>query len=1061
MKFAHFFIDRPIFAVVVSIFIVIVGGISYLSLATAQYPEIVPPTIVVRASYPGASPEVIAETVATPLEQEINGVEDMLYMSSQSTSDGQMTLTITFRLGTNLDKAQVLVQNRVAIAEARLPEDVRRLGVSTIKSSPEILMVIHLISPDKTYDQLYIGNYALIQVRDALARVDGVGDVSPFGLREYSMRVWLDPERLAFLSLTPGDVVGALREQNLQVASGVIGQPPTAAEGELQVNVNTLGRLLDEKQFGEIIVKTGEDGRITRVRDVARIELAARDYGVNSYLDNEPAVAMVIAQRPGSNSLATAEALKARIAELSQRFPPGLEYRIVYNPTVFVDESIKEVMKTLFEAVVLVVIVILIFLQNWRASLIPLLAIPVSLIGSFAALAAFGFTLNMLSLFGIVLAIGIVVDDAIVVVENVERHIAAGLSPRMASYKAMDEVTAAVIAIAAGLSAVFIPTAFVSGISGQFYRQFAVTISVATLISAFNSLTLSPAMCALLLQPHGAKKDWFARLWDTLFGWFFRLFNKGFEWLGDTYARIVGRLVRVAILPLAVYGLLIFTAGYGFLHVPTGFIPAQDKGYLIIAIQLPDGASLERTDRVVKQATQMVLDTPGAEHAVSFVGFSGATRANSPNAGAIFVVPKPFGAENRPNLFALLGELQGKLATITEADIFVIPPPPVQGLGTGGGYKFLVQDRAGVGPVALQEATDQLVGACYQSPQLARVFSTFRASTPQLYADVNRVKAQMLKVPVGNVFEALQAYLGSIYVNDFNLFGRTYQVRVQADQEFRDQAEDIQRLKTRSTTGAMVPLGSLVDVSWRSGSDRVVRYNMYPAAEVQGDTAQGFSTGDAMQEVERLAAELLPPGMGIEWTEIAYQERLAGNTAIYIFPLCVLFVFLVHSAEYESWLLALAIILIAPVCLPFALYGGFFRGFANDLVAQIGFVVLIGLSAKNAVLIVEFAKQLEEQGHDRFSAAVEACRLRLRPILMTSFAFILGVVPMALATGPGAEMRQVLGTAVFNGMTGVTIFGLFLTPAFYVVLRRWGKLPTHGHATPEAASHEPPKSVEG
>jgi len=1037
MKLAHFFIDRPIFATVISVVIVILGAIAYLTLPAAQYPDIVPPTIVVRASYPGASPEVIADTVATPIEQEVNGVEDMLFMSSQSTTDGQMELTVTFKLGTDLDTAQVLVQNRVAIAEARLPEEVRRLGVTTVKSSPDLLLVIHLVSPDKTYDQLYLGNYALIQVRDALARVDGVGSVNAFGLREYSMRVWLDAERLAHLSLTPDDVIQTLRTQNVQVASGVIGQPPLSKGGDFQLTVNTLGRLLTPEQFANMVVRTGADGRVVRVSDVARIELGARDYSINSYLDGQPAVALAISQRPGSNALATAEAVEATIEELSQDFPDGVEHRIVYNPTVFVRESIDAVIHTLFEAALLVVIVILVFLQNWRAALVPLIAIPVSLIGTFAAMAAFGFSLNMLSLFGLVLAIGIVVDDAIVVVENVERHIAGGLSPRDAAYKAMDEVTGAVIAIAVGLSAVFVPTAFISGISGQFYRQFALTIAVSTLLSAFNSLTLSPALCALLLQPHDAKKGAFTRIWDLALGWFFRLFNRLFERLSLGYSKAVGWTVRRAAIPLAAYGILVALTVYGFRAVPTGFIPTQDKGYLITVIQLPDGASLFRTDEVVKRAGDIILDHPGVGHAVQFAGFSGATRAASPNAAAIFMAPKLSHeeGEEEPPILRELPALQAKLMQIPDADIFVIPPPPVQGLGTSGGFKFLVQDRGGYGARALQEATDELIAAARKEPSLRGVFTTYRASTPQLFADVNRVKANMLNVPLANVFDALQVNLGSAYVNDFNLYGRTFQVRAQSEEGFRNQAEDIGRLKTRNDNGRMVPLGSVADVRWQSGPDRVVRYNMFPAAEVQGDAAPGFSSGEAIAAVERLAEETLPRGMTVAWTDLAYQQQLAGNTALYIFPLCVLFVFLVHSAEYESWTLPLAIILIAPVCLPFALAGVSLRGMDNNLITQISFVVLIGLAAKNAVLIVEFSKQLEEEGHSRFDAAVEACRLRLRPILMTSFAFILGVVPLARAIGPGFELRRVLGTAVFSGMLGVTLLGLFLTPTFYVVLR--------------------------
>ena len=1041
MRIAHFFIDRPIFATVVSIVITIFGAISYLALPAAQYPDVVPPTIVVRASYPGASPEVIADTVATPIEQEVNGVEDMLYMSSQCTVDGQMELTVTFRLGTDLDNAQVLVQNRVATAEPRLPEEVRRQGVTTLKSSPDILMVIHLVSPDRRYDQLYLSNYALIRVRDALSRVDGVGSINSPGLREYSMRVWLDPERLAHLSLTPGDVVRAMQSQNLQVASGVVGQAPQSTRGDFQLTVKTLGRLVEPRQFADMVIKTGDDRRIVRVSDVARIELGARDYTINSYVDGEVGVGMAVLQRPGSNALATAAALQETMQRLSKDFPEGLEYRIAYNPTVFVRESIDAVVHTLYEAAVLVVIVVLVFLQNWRATLIPLLAIPVSLVGTFAAMSAFGFSLNMLSLFGLVLAIGIVVDDAIVVVENVERHIAAGLSPRRAAHRAMDEVTAAVIAIAVGLSAVFVPTAFIAGISGQFYRQFALTIAPSTLISAFVSLTLSPALCAVLLQPHGARKDWFGRAWDFALGWFFRGFNRAFDRAGDRYARPVGWLLRRLAIPLLLYAALVGLTGYGFRAVPPGFIPRQDKGYLITVIQLPEGASLARTDEVVRRASEIIRKNPVVGHTVEFVGYSGAARSNNPSAAVIFFGPplphEREHAHDQPNILNELAAVQKELMQIPDANIFVIPAPPVQGLGTSGGYKFLVQDKAGHGPRALHEATQELIAAARKEPALAGVFTIYGATTPQLFADVDRVKAHMLDVPLTNVFDALQVFLGSSYVNDFNLYGRTFQVRTQAEEAFRDAAEDIDRLKTRNASGAMVPLGSVVDVRWETGPDRVVRYNMYPSAEVQGDTAPGYSSGQAIATIERLAKEVLPQGMAVEWTDIAYQEQLAGNSALYIFPLCVLFVFLVHSAEFESWSLPLAIILIAPVCLPFALGGVWPRGMDNNLITQISFVVLIGLAAKNAVLIVEFAKQREdEDGLGPYEAAVEACRLRLRPIVMTSFAFILGVVPLARAVGPGFEMRRVLGTAVLSGMLGVTFFGLFLTPAFYVVLRR-------------------------
>jgi multidrug efflux pump len=829
MNISRFFIDRPIFAAVLSILTVVLGVISYRSLPVSQYPDVVPPTIVVQASYPGAPPEVIADTVATPIEQEVNGVENMLYMSSQSTTDGQMTLTITFRLGTNLDTAQVLVQNRVAVAEPRLPEDVRRIGVTTRKSSPDLLMVVHLLSPSNRYDQLYIGNFALIQVSDALRRIDGVGDVNLFGLREYSMRVWLDPGRLASRSIATSDVVAALREQNIQVASGTVGQPPVPAGHAFQIPVTTLGRLRDPEEFENIVVKTGSDGRITRVRDVARIELAARDYSVNSYLDNQPAVAMAIAQLPGSNALATADAVEHRMQELSRTFPEGLTYKIVYNPTIFVRESITEVLHTLFEAIGLVVLVVLVFLQTWRASLIPLLAIPVSLVGTFAAMAAFGFSLNMLSLFGLVLAIGIVVDDAIVVVENVERHIAEGLAPREAAHRAMEEVTGAVIAIAFGLSAVFVPTAFLGGIAGQFYRQFALTIAVATVLSAFNSLTLSPAMCALLLQPHGAQKDWLGRQWDRLFGRFFAGFNRIFERTSHRYSDLVGRLVRRPSAPLVVYLALLVLTFVGFRIIPTGFIPAQDKGYLIVAIQLPDGASLARTDAVVRRAGEIVLATPGVQYAVAFAGFSGATRANSANAGAIFVGPKPFEERRHgPTANELLATLQQRLAEIDEANIFVIPPPPVQGLGTVGWLQAARRGSRRQGERALQELTDAYVDAARHDADVSGVFTTFRAATPQLYADIDRVKAEKLGVPLGNVFDTLQVYLGSQYVNDFNRSVARSRCAPQAEGTYRAEPEDVVRIKTRNVSGEMVPLGSVVNLEWRSGSDRIVRYNMYP-----------------------------------------------------------------------------------------------------------------------------------------------------------------------------------------------------------------------------------------
>jgi multidrug efflux pump len=1039
---SQFFISRPIFAAVLSIVIVIVGAIAYATLPVAQFPEVVPPTVVVTASYPGASPEVIADTVATPIEQEVNGVEEMLYMSSQATNDGRLTLTVTFKLGTDLDKAQVLVQNRVAIAEPRLPEEVRRIGITTEKSSPDLLLVVHLLSPDNTYDQLYISNYAYLQIRDILRRIDGVGAVNVFGAREFSMRVWLDPEKLAALNLTAGEVVQALREQNVQVAAGVIAQQPTAGPTAFQLSVNTLGRLTEEDQFRDIVVKTGESGRIARLRDVADVRLGALDYSVNSYVQfpkepRKPAVAMVIQQRPGSNALATASAIKETMAHLSKDFPTGLEHRVIYDPTVFVEESINSVLKTVLEAVALVVIVVMLFLQSWRASLIPLLAIPVSLVGTFAVMAGLGFSLNNLSLFGLVLAIGIVVDDAIVVVENIERHIHEGLSPLAAARRAMSEVSGAVIAVGLVLAAVFVPTAFLGGISGQFYRQFALTIAVSTLISVFVSLTLSPALGALLIQHKHAPRDWFARIWDRLLGRLFRGFNAAFDRAAPAYGQAVARLVRRSWLALVLYAGLIALTVFLFQVTPGGFIPQLDQGYAIIAAQLPDSASLTRTDEVLRRTSDIALSVPGITAAVSFAGFSGATRANATNAGALFAVFAPFDERiktGRPGA-AIIEELRTRLSAVQEGFLVVIPPPPVQGLGTGGGFNLQVQDRYNLGSVALQDATDRLVSAARAEPGLVQVFSTFRASTPQLYAEVDRAKAKMLDVPLSNVFDSLQVNLGSVFVNELNLFGRTFRVTAQAAPEFRDDPSDIARLKTRNRRGGAVPLGSVVDVRETTGPDRVIRYNLFPSADVNGDTARGFSSGQSLATLERLAREHLPQGFTFEWTDLAYQQKLAGNTALFIFPLCVLFVYLTLAAQYESWSLPMTIILIVPMCLMCGIGGVLLRGLDNNILTQIGFIVLVGLACKNAILIVEFAKQLQDQGRNRFDAAVEACRLRLRPILMTSFAFILGVLPLVRAEGASAEMRQSLGTVVFFGMLGVTFFGLFLTPVFYVVIQ--------------------------
>jgi hydrophobe/amphiphile efflux-1 (HAE1) family protein len=1047
MRFPHFFIDRPIFATVLSTLIVIVGGLAYYQLPIAQYPEVALPTVVVRASYPGATPDTISKTVATPLEQEINGVDNMVYMESQATSDGAMSLTVTFELGTDIDQAQVLVQNRVAIAEPKLPQEVRQIGITTRKSSPDLMMVIHMFSPDDSRDQLYISNYAFLQIKDRLARLDGVGDIQIFGGTEYSMRVWLDVERLAALDLTPGDAVNALREQNVQVAAGVIGQQPVpSSQSAFQVNVNTLGRLKTVEEFGQIILKSGANGRLVRLDDVARIELGATDYSVRSYLGDKNAVAMLMFQRPGSNAIASADRITATMNELATRFPPGLKHDVIYNPTAFVEQSIDEVFTTLWQAGLLVVLTVFIFLQNWRSTIVPVIAIPISLIGTFAIMQAIGFSLNNLSLFGLVLAIGIVVDDAIVVVENVERLIGEGLTPRDATRQAMDEVGSALIATTLVLIAVFVPTAFIAGISGQFYRQFAITIAASTAISTFVSLTLTPALCSLLLRPKAdqdTKTRW-SQIYDRTLGLPFRLFNKAFDWAGRGYSGTVARLLRVSSLMLLVYAGLLGLTWFGFTRVPAGFIPAQDQGYLIVAVQLPPGASLDRTDEVTRRITDIALDTPGIANAVSFVGFSGATRANSSNAGAIFPVlgDAKERARNGLGVETVLANLRQRVSQIEDAIVLVIPPPPVRGIGTGGGFKMQIQDQSGAGVAALMDATNAMTAAANQQPGLVQVFTNYTIGTPQHYADIDRTKVRMLDVPINNVFEALQIYLGSSYVNDFNFLGRTYRVTAQADSQFRDEVEDIERLRTRSNTGAIVPLGSVVTVRQTTAPDRVVRYNLYPSADVNGFTLPGFSTGQAIQAMERIAAEKLPPGFGYEWTDIAYQQNEAGNTAFYIFPICVLFVFLALAAQYESWLLPLAVILIVPLCLFGAIYSVWFRGLDNNILVQIGFVVLVGLACKNAILIVEVAKTLEDSGKSRTEAAIEACRLRLRPILMTALSFILGVLPLLFATGAGSEMRQALGTAVFGGMLGVTLFGLFLTPIFYVVLRRFAKTPS-------------------
>ncbi|MBL8643412.1 MAG: efflux RND transporter permease subunit [Rhodospirillaceae bacterium] len=1033
MNFSHFFVDRPIFAGALSILIILLGSFAYFTLPVAQYPEVAPPTIVVTATYPGANAQVLANSVASPLEQEINGVEGMLYVLSQSTADGVVSITVTFKLGTDLNMAQVLVQNRVASALPRLPEEVQRLGVNVAKNSPDLMMVVHLVSPDKTYDQLYLSNFASLRVKDVLARLDGIGNVQIFGARDYSMRVWLDPDRIAAIGMTAGEVVAALRRQNVQVASGALNQPPMPSPGDFQLSVQTLGRLVSAEQFGEIVVKTDEEGRLTRVSDVARIEIGARDYMTNSYLDGKEAVAMVIFQRPGSNALATSDAVLQTMETLSKDFPAGVAYTVVYNPTQFIRQSVDAVIQTILEAMVLVVLVVFVFLQTWRAAIIPILAIPVSLIGTFAVMAAFGFSLNILSLFGLVLAIGIVVDDAIVVVENVERNIEQGMNPKDAAHKTMDEVGGALISIALVLSAVFVPTALVTGITGQFYRQFALTIAVATLISCFVSLTLSPALSAILLRhKHHAEPTTSAGIAMQKF---FRWFNAGLERLSGQYATAIKKLIRVTTLVMAGYAGLLGLTWAGFAVTPSGFIPEQDQGYLIVAAQLPPGSSLERTDNVVRQINERLLSTKGVIHTVAFSGFSGATFTNDTSAAAVFAGLDDFAVRDSKGIAypALIGELRQKMAGIQDAFIVVIPPPPVRGIGNGGGFKMMIQDRAGRGVDALNGAVQEMAMAANQTPGLVGVFSFFNTGAPQVYADIDRAKAEMLGVPVNNVFEALSVYLGSAYVNDFNLFGRTYQVRAQADAEFRRTAEDAANLRTRNANGDMVPLGAVANFSDITAPYRLPRYNLFEAAELQGDRLPGFSSGQALDAMERLAAQHLPAGFGFEWTELAYQEKVVGSSSVLIFAFAVVIVFLVLAAQYESWTLPLAVILIVPMCLLAAIVGLLIRGFDNNIMTQIGFVVLVGLACKNAILIVEFAAQAEREGVERAEAAAQAGRTRLRPILMTSFAFILGVVPLVLASGPGAEMRQALGSAVFSGMLGVTFFGLVLTPVFFVV----------------------------
>ncbi|MCQ4310543.1 efflux RND transporter permease subunit [Pseudomonas stutzeri] len=1038
MNFSQFFIQRPIFAAVLSLIILIGGAISLFQLPISEYPEVVPPTVVVRANFPGANPKVIGETVASPLEQAITGVEGMLYMSSQATADGKLTLTITFALGTDLDNAQVQVQNRVTRTMPTLPTEVQRLGVTVDKASPDLTMVVHLTSPDERYDMLYLSNYAALNVKDELARLDGIGDVQLFGMGNYSLRVWLDPNKVASRNLTASDVVNAIREQNRQVAAGSLGAPPAPGATDFQLSINTQGRLVTEEEFENIIIRAGEDGSITRLRDIARIELGSSQYALRSLLNNQPAVAIPVFQRPGSNAIEISDSVRARMAELKKDFPEGVDYEIVYDPTIFVRGSIEAVVHTLLEAIVLVVLVVILFLQTWRASIIPLAAVPVSLIGTFAVMHMLGFSLNALSLFGLVLAIGIVVDDAIVVVENVERNIGLGKSPVEATKQAMKEVTGPIIATALVLCAVFIPTAFISGLTGQFYQQFALTIAISTVISAFNSLTLSPALAAALLRSHDAPKDGFSRLLDKLFGgWLFAPFNRVFDRASHGYVGAVKRILRGSGIALVVYVGLVGLGYMGFASTPTGFVPPQDKQYLVAFAQLPDAATLDRTEDVIKRMSQIASEHPGVENTVAFPGLSINGFTNSPNSGIVFTPLKPFDERKDPSLSAnaIAADLNGQFSQIQDAFIAIFPPPPVQGLGTIGGFRIQVQDRGNLGYEELYKQVQNVLAKSAEYPELAGLFTSYQVNVPQIDADIDREKAKTHGVPIDQIFDTMQVYLGSLYANDFNRFGRTYQVNVQAEQKFRLTPEQIGQLKVRNDRGEMVPLSTFVKVSDSSGPDRVMHYNGFLTAEINGAAAPGYSSGQAEDAMERLLQAELPNGMSYEWTELTYQQILAGNTAMFVFPLCVLLAFLVLAAQYESWSLPLAVILIVPMTLLSAITGVILSGGDNNVFTQIGLIVLVGLACKNAILIVEFAKDKQEEGMDRLAAVLEACRLRLRPILMTSFAFIMGVVPLVLSSGAGAEMRHAMGVAVFSGMLGVTFFGLLLTPVFYLVIR--------------------------
>ena len=1053
MKFSHFFIDRPIFAAVLSIVIFTAGLIAIPVLPISEYPEVAPPSVVVRTAYPGANPQVIAETVATPLEESINGVEDMMYMKSVAGSDGVLQMTVTFRPGVDPDDAAVRVQNRVSQVLNRLPEDVRRQGVTTQKQSPTFLMVVHLTSPQGQYDTLYLRNHVRLHVLDALARIQGVGDAQIFGGGDYAMRAWLDPEQIASRGLTAGDVVGAMREQNVQVSAGQLGADPMPDSSFLTL-INARGRLTTVEEFGDIVIKTGAEGELVRLSDVARLELGAGDYTRRSQLDGSDAVGIGIFQAPGANALQIRDEVIATMDEVSTRFPPGVEYEAVYDTTIFVRESISAVVTTLLEAVLLVVLVVIVFLQTWRASIIPLLAVPVSIVGTFAVLHLLGFSINTLTLFGLVLAIGIVVDDAIVVVENVERHIEQGAPPLEAAHLAMKEVSGPIIAITLVLCAVFVPMAFLDGVTGEFYKQFAVAIAISVAISGLNSLTLSPALAGRLLQAHGAPKDRLTRGIDRAFGWVFRPFNRFFNNSSSRYQGAIGRILGRRGLVFLVYAGLLLATGVMFKLVPPGFIPVQDKMYLMAGVKLPEGASLSRTDALLRKVGDIAMETGDVSHTIAFAGLNALQFTNTPNTGVVFLPLKPMGERSR-SAEEVNADLNRRISALQEGLAFSFMPPPIQGLGSGSGYQMFIQDRSGLGYGALQEAVDGMTGAVAQTPGMGFPISSYQANVPQLDAVVDRARAKAQDVPLTELFDTLQTYLGSAYVNDFNQFGRTWQVIAQADARFRNSVDDISRLRTRNASGEMVPIGSMVEVRETFGPDPVLRYNGYPAADLAGESDQRvLSSTQAMNTLAGLADAVLPPGMQIEWTDLSYQQAGQGNAAMIVFPLAVLLAFLVLAALYESWTLPLAVILIVPMCLLAAMFGVWATGGDNNVFVQVGLVVLMGLACKNAILIVEFARDLERQGRGIVDAALEACRLRLRPIIMTSIAFCAGVVPLMLSSGAGSEVRAATGVTVFTGMVGVTAFGLFLTPVFYVALR---KLATRGRAP--AASLEAPEAT--